>query len=333
MDKNLRYLSLPDVLAVKLSLDQAIAVVEQSLAEHGRKRVENPPKISVHPRSDSFITAMPAFLPRKGTCGMKWVSGFQVNLQKGLPSISAVIVLNDYLTGFPLAIMDGTWITAVRTVAVSIVAARLLCNEDARTMGIVGCGLQGRYHAVAFNRKFPSLSLLKVFDNYQPSLNSFEAEINKKCPGLKIEVCPSAEAAIRGAQLVVTATGKLLEPVFLHEWVEPGAMVLPVHTFGWEPSTPVAMDRFVVDDRGQFSEYSQGWYHSLPKKQPTETGEIVVGFAPGRLDHEERIINFNTGLAVHDILMAKSILERAEEKGIGTLLPTDAAMQLPELDL
>jgi ornithine cyclodeaminase/alanine dehydrogenase len=330
---NIRYLSLKDVLAVRRVFDEAVTLIEKSLREHGLKRGENPAKISVHPRTGSFITAMPASLPDMGVCGLKWVSGFQANLPKGLPAINAVIVLNNPANGLPLAVMDGTWITAVRTVAVSIVASRLLCNEGVRTLAIVGCGLQGRYHAVALGSEFPTLSLVRIYDNYPPSLSSFEAEVASKCPRLKVEVCRSAEAAIREADLVVTATGKLLKPVFQHEWVAAGALVLPVHTFGWEPSTPAAMDRFVVDDRAQFKEYSHGCYHPLPESPPVETGEIVAGSAHGRQDSTERIINFNTGLAVHDILMAKTILERAEEKGIGTLLPSDAALQLPGLEL
>ena len=281
---NIRYLSLKDVLAVRLGFDEAITLIEQSLREHGLKRVENPPKISVHPRNDSFITAMPALVRDMGICGLKWVSGFQANLLKGLPAINAVIVLNNPENGLPLGVMDGTWITAVRTVAVSIVAARLLCYEGARTLAIVGCGVQGCYHAVALGTKIPTLSLVRIYDNYPPSLSSFEAEVASKCPELKIEVCRSAETAIRDADLVVTATGKLLKPVFQHQWIATGALVLPVHTLGWEPSTPAAMDRFVVDDRDQFKEYSQGWYHPLPELPPVETGEIVVGSAPGRQD-------------------------------------------------
>lgn len=331
--RNIRYLSGTDVLAVRPVFDEVLTLIEKSFREHGLKRVENPPKISVHPRTDSFITAMPASLPDAGVCGLKWVSGFQANLPKGLPAINAVIVLNDPANGLPLAVMDGTWITAVRTVAVSIVAASLLCDEGSRRLAVVGCGLQGRYHAVALASKFPRLSLVRIYDNYAPSLSSFKAEVASKCPELKIEVCRSAEAAIRDADLVVTATGKLLKPVFQHRWIAAGALVLPVHTFGWEPSTPAAMDRFVVDDRDQFKGYSEGCYHPLPESPPVETGEILVGSAPGRQDSTERIINFNTGLAVHDILIANTILERAEGKRIGTQLPSDPTLQLPELEL
>ena len=118
---NILYLSLADVLKVGLTFDDAMGIVTQSLSEHAEKRVQNPPKLPIHPLPDAFINAMPAFLPGKKACGMKWVSGFPANVRKGLPSIAALIILNDPENGLPLAVLDGTYITALRTVAVSAV--------------------------------------------------------------------------------------------------------------------------------------------------------------------------------------------------------------------
>ena len=108
------FLSLSDVLEVGLTLRDAVEIVETSLREHGEKRVENPPKLPIHPLPEAFINAMPAFLPRQKICGLKWVAGFPTNVPKDLPTITAVMVLNDPETGMPLAFMDGTYITALR---------------------------------------------------------------------------------------------------------------------------------------------------------------------------------------------------------------------------
>ncbi|MFC1563036.1 ornithine cyclodeaminase family protein [candidate division KSB1 bacterium] len=330
----IRYLSLSDVLEAGLTLKNALEIVEQSLHEHGEKRVENPPKLSVHPLSDAFITAMPAYLPRKDACGMKWVSGFPTNLPKGLPTICAMIILNDPKTGFPLAVLDGTWITAVRTVAVSVVSTQHLCNRKAKVLAIVGCGLQGKYHAVALKDAVPSLSVVKIHDKHEPSINSFRSEIANRVTTLQVEVCSSVEETIKGADLVVTATGKLLDPIFMHEWVKEGALVLPVHTQGWEPAILSEMDKLVVDDWAQFREYAGEFYKPLPEKPYAETGEIVAGLKPGRENSIERIVNFNTGLAVHDILMASVILHNAKQKGLGTQLTFQKADErLPMLDV
>ena len=168
---------------------------------------------------------------------MKWISGFPTNVTKGIPSLTSLLILNDPENGLPLAVMKGAYITALRTVAVSAVAAERLCNQDASTMALVGCGMQGQYHAIAMPTIVRSLSVLKVCDSYQPSVESFIKVISQRVPSLRIEVCESPEAAIRGADLVITATGKLLEPIFSSEWVKQGALVQPVHTLGWDSST------------------------------------------------------------------------------------------------
>ena len=331
---NVHYLSLSDILKVGLTLNDAIAIVEQSLREHGEKQVENPPKLPIHPLPDAFINAMPAFLPRKNACGMKWVSGFPTNVPKGLPTIAAMIILNDPETGMPLAVLDGTYITAIRTVAVSAVATKYLCNRDASVLAIVGCGVQGKYHASALHHIVPSLSVVKISDNYEPSISSFVAEISRRVPALKIEVCDTPEEVIKGADLVVTATGKLLEPIYQNAWVKEGALVLPVHTQGWDSSTPSKMDKLVVDDWAQYRTIGDILYQPLPEKPHAETGEIVAGIKPGRENSKERIVNFNKGLAIHDILMASFILDKAKEKGLGTELSLQKpGEQLPMLDV
>ena len=316
----IHFLSLPDVLKVGLTFDDALEIVEASLRAHGEKRVENPPKISLHPSPDAFITAMPAHLPDERACGVKWVSGFPANVSKGLPTISGIIILNDPETGLPRAVLDGTYISALRTVAVSAVAARHLCNSDAGVLGIVGCGVQGKYHAVGMRRILPSLSVVKIFDRHEPAVRAFIADVKKQVPTLRIEVCASPMDAILDAYLVITATGKLLEPIFNSAWVKAGALVLPVHTQGWDDAALTRMDKMVVDDWDQFQFYAGGFYLNLPERPYAETGEIVAGLKPGRERRNERIVNFNTGLAVHDILMAGIVLEKAKVQGLGTQL-------------
>jgi ornithine cyclodeaminase/alanine dehydrogenase-like protein (mu-crystallin family) len=174
--------------------------------------------------------------------------------------------------------------------------------------------------------------VIKVSDKYEPSIRSFVQEITEHAPSLKIEVCTTPEETIRGADLVVTATGKLLEPIFRNEWVKEGALLIPVHTLGWDSSTPSNMDKLVVDDWQQYRPVGEQWYRPLPEKPHAETGEIVLGLKPGREHKKERIVNFNKGLAIHDILMASVILTKAKEKGLGIeLMVQEPGEQLPML--
>jgi ornithine cyclodeaminase/alanine dehydrogenase len=253
---------------------------------------------------------------------MKWVSGYSDNFQYGLPSIMGLIVLNDPDTGQPLTVMDGGYITALRTAAASGVSAKYLANKDAGLLGIVGTGVQGRYHLLSLTEVLPEIKEVKIFDTNESVLEEFISVANEQ-PSLNITTCTSARDVIEGADVIVTATGHLEERVYKEKWVKNGALVFPVHTRGWEQAMLNHADKFVVDDWEQFNNAlggANGYYSPLPDLY-AELGEIVVGKKPGRESHTERIINLNFGMAIHDVYMATQILERARAKGIGMMLP------------
>jgi len=316
------YLSQKDVVDVGLTMQEAIAIVEEVLTEHGLQAFENPPKPGIHTLKGAFIHAMPGFLPRKNAAGMKWVSGYSDNYQYGLPSIMGLIVLNDPKTGQPIAVMDGGYITALRTAAASGVSAKFLAAREAEVLGIVGTGVQGRYHLSSLKEVLPCISAVRIFDTNKSVRDGFIA-FAKEQHALDIITCASARETIEGADVIVTATGHLEERVYKADWVKGGALVLPVHTRGWEQAMLTQADKFVVDDFQQFNKAlggSDGYYSPLPELY-AELGEIVVGKKPGRENSTERIINLNFGMAIHDVLMASKVLERAKAKGIGMLLP------------
>lgn len=315
-----RFLSFTDILQVGLTLKDAVEIVEASFNEHGLGHTQNPPKLPIHPQPDAFINAMPAFLPRKRAAGLKWVAGFPANVPKGLPTITGTIILNDAETGFPIAFMDGTYITALRTTAASVVAAKHLCNRETTTMGLVGCGVQGKYHAIAMKSVVPTLSTIKIHDQYEPAVQSFVEEIQPILPDVNIEVKSTSEKALSDTDLVVTATGKLLEAIYDGSWVKQGALVLPVHTLGWNATTPSLMDKLITDDWKQYLSGAGHMYKPLPESPYAETGEIVAGLKPGRESESERIICFNKGLAIHDVLMANVVYQKAKEDNLGTIL-------------
>jgi ornithine cyclodeaminase/alanine dehydrogenase len=316
------YLSQKDVVDVGLTMKNAISIVEEVLTEHGLQQFENPPKPGIHTLKGSFIHAMPGFLPRKKAAGMKWVSGYSDNFQYGLPSIMGLIVLNDIRTGQPLAVMDGGYITALRTAAVSGVSAKYLAAEDAGCLGIVGTGVQGRFNLLSLIEVLPGIEEIKIFDTNQSVLAEFLAAA-KEQPSLNIITCASARHVIESTDVIVTATGHLEERVYKEKWVKDGALVLPVHTRGWEQAMLNQVEKLVVDDWEQFNNAlggTDGYYSPLPDLY-AELGEVVVGKKAGRENSTERIINFNFGMAIHDVYMATEVLDRARAKGIGMMLP------------
>ncbi len=247
------YLSQQEVIDAGFTLKEALDIVEDVFKEHGLKKFENPPKPGIHPRNDAFIHAMPGYLPRKDAVGLKWVSGYPSNLRHGLPLIMGLIVLNDVNTGQPIAVMDCAYITALRTAAASGVAAKYLANQNAKVIGLVGAGVQGRYNLHALNEVLPGIQVARVFDTNESTLQRFVESISKIVP-FQVEAGRTAGEVIQGADIVVTATGKLDKPIFKEKWVTEGALVLPVHSAGWEPRTLHRVDKFIVDDWQQFSQ-------------------------------------------------------------------------------
>jgi ornithine cyclodeaminase/alanine dehydrogenase-like protein (mu-crystallin family) len=122
-ESKLLYLSQADVDAVGLTMREIIDALEVAFKEKGEGKVEMPPKPGIHPQPDAFIHAMPAYIPALKSAGLKWVSGFPENLDRGLPYITGLLVLNDPETGLPLSVMDCVWITAMRTGAATALAA------------------------------------------------------------------------------------------------------------------------------------------------------------------------------------------------------------------
>ena len=316
------YLSQEDVIQVGLSMSDTIAVVENVLKDHADNACENPPKPGVHPLADAFIHAMPAYLPRKNISGMKWVSGFFDNQRYGLPSIMGLLVLNDVTTGQPVAVMEAGYITALRTAAMSGVSARYLAVAGAKRVGIVGAGIQGRYNLLSLKEVLPGIQRVRVHD-----IDSYAAvrlkEVMQGQVPFQIEIRPSVQEVFQEADIIITAIGRPRERIFKEQWVKAGALVLPVGPRGWETAAIGKMDKFVVDDWGQFSHLydgEDGYYAPLPTLY-AQLGEIVTGKKPARESTAERIINFNLGMAILDIAVGNEILERARRSNLGRVLP------------
>ena len=188
------YLSRADVESVGLPMAEIIDALEAMFVEKGKGEVEMPPKPGIHPRVDAFIHAMPAHIPRLGAAGIKWVSGYWSNRDRGLPYISGLLILNDPDTGIPISVMDATWITAMRTGAATAVAAKRMAREDSRSVGIVACGVQGRSNLEALTCAF-DLERVKAFDIAPETAELYAAEMSEKY-GLEVDVVGNAREAV-----------------------------------------------------------------------------------------------------------------------------------------
>jgi len=323
MKLEILYLSLKDIQGLSVPMGQIVGWVEEALRLKGLGKTEMPPKPGIHTRPDAFIHAMPAYLPNLKAAGMKWVSGYPDNFKKGLPYISGLLILNDPETGIPIAVMDCTWITAMRTGAVTAVAAKYLARPDASVIGIIGCGVQGRSNLEALAAVLKKITTVKAYDARPESQKAYVEEMGKKFKFNVVGV-GSPKEAVTSSDVVVTAVpiAKDPQPVIEDSWLKPGALAAPVDLDTlWKAEVMQKVDKFCVDDTPQILRFkSEGYLKSLPEIY-ADLGEIVAKKKPGRQNDKEKIMSMNLGLALEDVAVAIHIYQTALEKGIGRKLP------------
>ena len=310
------YLSQEDVLDMGIPMREIIPLVEQGLKEHGLGQVENPPKPGIHARSDSFIHAMPAYFRRLGIGGIKWVSGYPSNRELGLPQILGVMITNDMETGLPTAIMDCRWITAVRTAAVSAVTAKFCASKGPETLGVIGCGVQGRMTLGALKEVTPTLKKVKAFDINPEASKRYKEDLEKQV-GVEVTPVKSVEEAAKGSDMILTATQRLSKPLVRNEWFKPGALGMGLEASrAWYGDAILTADKFVTDSWDQTTHFhEQGAFPDGLPRLYAELGEIVAGKKKGRENQRERILAINIGLALEDVIVADYVYKKARKKG------------------
>jgi ornithine cyclodeaminase/alanine dehydrogenase-like protein (mu-crystallin family) len=298
--------------------------MEGALAALARGDVHVPLRMVVHPSDEpSLLGLMPAHRAGEAPLySLKTVAVFPDNPKRGLDAHQGTVTLFDGETGEVRVLMNASAITAIRTAAVSAVATKLLAREDARVLGILGAGVQARTHLEAMRavRDFEEVRL------YSPTPGHAEALAEEA----EAQAVASAEEAVRGADVVVTATNSL-EPVLRREWLQPGAHV---NVVGGRPPqmreldvATVADSAFYVDRRESAEAEAWDYRDALeagaiaPNHIRGEIGEVLVGAAPGRTSAEELTVFRSLGLAVEDLAAAEYVVDRARAAGVGAEVP------------
>ncbi len=306
-----------------LSVDQIFSIVEDTFRLHGLGRTILPPKLYLTlPRKTGDFRAMPAYLESPTCCGIKWVNVHPRNRARHIPTVMGIIVLNDPETGFPLAVLDGTYITKMRTGAGGAVAAKFLARKNAAVLGLVGCGVQAETQLLFISKRF-HLQRIKFWGLTPADRKRFYERMKKT--GLPLEPKETVRDAVRDADILVTATPSK-RPIVRSEWVRPGTHV---NAIGADAKGKEELEvkllkagKIVVDDWHQASEsgeinvpFAAG---QISKKDIYGTlGEIVCGDKKGRSRPEEITIFDATGLAIQDIAIASAVYQKAKRHGIG----------------
>ena len=322
MKSELLFLSDADVAAAAVPMERIVEAMEAAYLAKARGGVEMPPKPGVHPTKDAHLHAMPALIADARAVGMKWVGAFPGNCTLGLPTISGLIVVNDYETGLPLAVMDCRWITAKRTGAKSAVAARRLARPDSSSLAIVGCGVQGRSNLEALTGVLP-IHTVHAYDVDRAAAVRFAA--GTACSQFEVKVVETPESAVRESDVVVTSGPIRVQPspTIPEAWLKPGVFCAPVDFDSYFTGGAMrAMDLFATDDLAQFEYYrSLGYFKEAPPpERVVDLGALVAVGSPARTDMRQRTMAMNLGSGMDDVAVAPLVLEAAKAKGLGVKL-------------
>lgn len=325
-------LSRNDVVELGLAPSRVVSVVEDALREHAAGTYEMHPKIGVHPTGTdpaNFIHAMPAYLRQLGACGLKWVAGFAQNYQRDLPNVTGLQVYNDTETGIPLAVMDCSYLTGLRTAAVSAIIARRSVVSGARTLALVGCGFEGSMHLRFLVDQIPTLKEIRLRDIRPTAMAAMKERVSSEFKG-DVILCQDNESCVKDADLITTCTNGD-EQIIRPEWFKQGAFGVGIE--GGCAYTAEALhlaDKFIVDDVALAEYFDKISRNRLtadgqpdpeyPGGMPTiyaTIGEIVAGQKPARHSNQERIVALPIGMAICDVALAHLVYHAALAKKVG----------------
>ena len=301
----------------------AIQCVEEVFGDYAKAKAKMPAKVYLDLKEfQGDFRAMPAYWERKNAVALKWVNAHPQNLQKDLPSVMAIVVLNDPRTGFPLCIMDGTYLTGLRTAAGGAVAAKYLAGKDLRSVGLVGCGVQARSQLMALRELFLIKKVL-VWGHKEELIKKFIQEMKT----LKEDMVgvDSIKDCVKDANLVVTTTPSR-RPLVKFSWLKEGVHInaIGADAPGKQELDPKILKhaKIVVDDIRQAA---HGGEINVPFQKGIITlkdiyatlGEIIAGKKKGRINNTEITVFDSTGLAIQDVACAHLIYKLALQRKKG----------------
>jgi ornithine cyclodeaminase len=325
----LTFLSGADVTRLALSDEEILDAVEDGLRAQGsgRARIEPRMHLEPDPALRGHFNVLRGYLAPIQLAGVKVVGDYVDNYKHGLPSELGLLTLYDATNGMPVAIVDASDLTAMRTGALTALGARYLARADSRVLGHVGARGSSYWNVRLLDRLF-DFDEIRVHSRRPESRDDFAHRLSQDL-GKPVRATETWEECLRGADVMVEATRlERPEPNLLTSWVEPGCLVIPYGTMSAvELTLTDVMDKVVVDDWGQARAGNFGALRAHvdsgrldEESLHAELCQIVVGDRPGRESDDERILFWHRGLSLSDIALGHAMLEKARVLGIGQTL-------------
>ena len=309
-----------------IDIEELIAALEQAHIQYSTGKAVMPVRLVVPlPQIQGRITSMPGYLDEDKALGSKVVTYFQNNPKQNLPAILATIMLFSAATGKMIAVMDGSYITAIRTACASAMATKALASPETPVLGILGAGVQARAHIQALCR-VRKLSKVKLYSPSGTSATNIKRELESDI-GVAIDVTRNAEETVRDSDMVVIAT-TAEQPIIKSEWLKPGAHINAVGAHrpdSREIDGPtVARSKVVVDSREAIMAECGDILLAIKEKIITENhvhgeiGEVLAGTRSGRSSASEVTLYKSVGIAIQDVAAAQLVYRKALELKVGT---------------
>jgi alanine dehydrogenase len=325
----LHYLNHADVQALAMTDQEILAAVESALHAQGLREVTIEPRLHLVPEKDypGHFNVLRGYIRPLGMAGVKVVGDFYRNYERGLPSELALLNLFDPKTGVPLAVIDASDITDMRTGAVTALGAKHLARRGSKVLGHIGARGTSYWNVRLLHSIF-AFDEIRVHSRRPESRNAFASRLQQDL-GVPVVVTQDWESCVRGADIVVEASRlEKPEPKLKTEWIKPGALVIPYGTMSaLELSLTDIMDKMVMDDWGQAKSGPFGALRAhvdsgrlSEATLHAELGQIVAGVKPGRERDDETILFWHRGLSLSDIALGAAMLDKARAMGLGQRL-------------
>lgn len=324
------YLNVHDVERLALTDDEILGAIEASLATQGRGEAVIEPRMHLVPDASypgHFNVLRGALKAPIDRAGVKVISDFYHNYKEGLPSEVGLLLLFNPRNGLPLAILDGSHLTDMRTGAVTAVGAKYLAPKGSKILGHIGARGTAYWNVRLLDRLF-HFEEIRVHSRRPESRNAFRDRLEKDL-GKRIIVTEDWESCVRGADIVVEASRLTSpEPMLKTEWIKKGALVMPYGTMSAvELSLTDIMDKLLMDDFGQARAGKFGALRQhvdagklTEKTLHAELGQVVAGLKPGREREDETILLWHRGLSLSDVALGHAMVEKAKRLGLGQTL-------------
>lgn len=329
----LLYLSMEDVKKVGLSFSDCIEIVEQTVIEEAKGAVELPERQQLRPSPKSFTSAMSARVPALNGFGMKYLAYRPGNSSElGLPDSGVLLTINDPVSMHPLCVMEGYWLTCLRTASMTAVIAKHFAKESPETVTFIGVGNLPRWVLPALETVFPTIKQAKGYKQAKNSeglrvapldtsyIESFRKDMEERARSEIIGV-KSVQEAMEGADIIISATPRVEKPFLLEKYWEPGSIAIPLDGPScWERKIFEEADKVFVDGKDIFEAIEKSYPGINYKGETGLVSEVVSGAKKSRDSTESRNMILSHGIGIIDVTVGRRIYELAKQKGIGSTL-------------